>query len=276
MDDLVRELLRSVRGSRVRSVAYRLPERHPPHAHAESSITLILRGGFVERVGRAELTAGPLSVLVKPAGLVHANEFLPGTRTVQIYLSAADQDDLCRGGELGAWREESAGESARLMLGLAHSGATPGGTALDTGLEDRLAEIVGALSTSRRQERGSAPGWLPRAREALREPGTTVREAAAAAGVHPVHLARRFRLAYGETPTQFRSRMRLCRAAAILAADRSDLAGAAAGAGYADQSHMSRELLRRLGVTPRTFRTLAHRLPTGCIRSRLLSRFPPS
>jgi AraC-like DNA-binding protein len=62
-------------------------------------------------------------------------------------------------------------------------------------------------------------------------------------------LARQFRIAFGTSPSRFRTLRRLDRARRSIACG-SSLADAAIEAGFADQSHMSRQFKLAYGVTP--------------------------
>lgn len=62
-------------------------------------------------------------------------------------------------------------------------------------------------------------------------------------------LARAFRAAFGTSPSRFRTMRQLDHARGLIARG-VPLAEAAAGAGFADQSHMSRRFKRAYGLTP--------------------------
>jgi AraC-like DNA-binding protein len=62
-------------------------------------------------------------------------------------------------------------------------------------------------------------------------------------------LARRFRAAFGTSPSRFRTMRQLDRARQLLRSGLT-LAAAAAEAGFADQSHMTRQFKRAYGLTP--------------------------
>jgi AraC-like DNA-binding protein len=62
-------------------------------------------------------------------------------------------------------------------------------------------------------------------------------------------LARQFRAAFGTSPSRFRTMRQLDRARCLLAHG-TPLSEAAAGAGFADQSHLARQFKRAYGLTP--------------------------
>jgi AraC family transcriptional regulator len=84
-------------------------------------------------------------------------------------------------------------------------------------------------------------------------PDLTVGAIAADARVHPVHLARVFRQAWGCSPGELLRRRRVERASDLLLRRRMTAAEAAAETGFADQAHMTRAFRAVLGATPRTW-----------------------
>lgn len=76
-------------------------------------------------------------------------------------------------------------------------------------------------------------------------------------GVSRYQLIRAFKRTFGLTPEAYRRQQRVERARRMLRA-RQPLVEVAMAAGFADQSHMTREFLRLHGMTPGAFR-LAHR-----------------
>jgi AraC family transcriptional regulator len=115
-------------------------------------------------------------------------------------------------------------------------------------------------------ERESTPGkssaaWLSTVIEQLHERiphAPSLGELAAAAGVHPGHLARAFRQAFGVTVCEYSRSLRLDWAAERLDGD-ATLAQVALEAGFADQSHFTRAFRRHFGVTPGRYRELLRR-----------------
>lgn len=241
---------------RVREIAYAAGTRQPPHHHDVDSITLILRGGLAETAGRQEQVAGPLSVVVKPAGVVHADRVGPrGARTIQVVLEDDVLDDRRR---LGPWRWIHAGPGVRALLALQR--ALRVRVPVADAIEERVLELLGEVAADDVPAGREPPPWLRRAREALHDrlaTGVRVRDLAAEAGVHPVSLTRAFRRHYGASVTEIRRRERLRRAAAAIQGTRRDLTRIAHATGYADHAHMCREVREATGRTPSEIRALA-------------------
>ncbi len=117
-------------------------------------------------------------------------------------------------------------------------------------LEARFTRLRALLGT---RLDGAAPDPLVEAAvEALRrEPDTPVAHLSNGLLISPRQLLRRFELGVGYAPSVFRRVVRLQRVVRSAALRRSGwLARVAADAGYADQSHMNRDVRELAGVTP--------------------------
>jgi AraC family transcriptional regulator len=230
---------------------------HAPHAHDPPSLTLVIRGEVEERVAARVERAGPLSVVVKPAGVVHSDTFgANGACTLQVTLSGHDAAEAAAATpRLDGWRWTHAGAAARALLALfrltAAGGPAPGAESVD----DLVLEAVAALEPATAGQ--AAPRWLREAHALLASGPLSIRTLAGVVGVHPVHLAHEFRRHHGHSPSEFRRRERLRRAARSIVETRRPLAAIAAECGFADQAHMTRAVRRALGETPRGLRRLA-------------------
>lgn len=78
---------------------------------------------------------------------------------------------------------------------------------------------------------------------------------AAVAGLSPHHFHRRFRTAFGETPTAYVRRLRLERAAWRLLLHSDSILSIALDCGFNDHETFSRAFRRRYGLSPRAYRT---------------------
>jgi AraC-like DNA-binding protein len=109
--------------------------------------------------------------------------------------------------------------------------------------------ITDAISAERRP-----PRWLGQARALLHDryrDNLRLAEVADAVGVHPVHLARVFRLTYGTPVGTYVRGLRLSWATARLADSEDTIAQIASEAGFFDQSHFTRTFRQHFGLTPR-------------------------
>ena len=80
---------------------------------------------------------------------------------------------------------------------------------------------------------------------------------AAEAGIHPVYLARAFRQRYGSSPAEYARRLRVEAARELLARCDLSLAQVAVEAGFSDQSHLSHQFRRVVGMSPGRYREVA-------------------
>jgi AraC-like DNA-binding protein len=118
--------------------------------------------------------------------------------------------------------------------------------------DPRAAVAALAEELARRLDGVAEPDPAVRAAIArLHGTGATVADAAVASHVSERELQRRFVQDVGYAPKTLQRVLRFQRFVAQLGRPRVELAGAAAIAGYADQSHLSREARRLSGLSPR-------------------------
>ena len=122
---------------------------------------------------------------------------------------------------------------------------------------------------------------LVRARELLASAAhdrLTVRQVAAAVGLSPFHFIRRFAALFGDTPHQFRTRARIERARALLAAG-ATVTGACLELGFSSVGSFSGLFHRRVGAPPSVYRRQAAApaarppIVPGCLG--LIAQVPP-
>lgn len=209
--------------------------RLPMHEHEAANITIVLGGGFEERVERRSFTAARGSVLVKPAGAAHANAYGTGdVECLTIEVPAAVELDDAR-------------HVASPVFAL---------------LAERLREDVTMLAVEELVYRIAGPGggesrapWLATIEELLREESMpSLTKLAAAVGRHPAHVARAFRAHYGCSIGEFARARRIESAAQALRGTGRPICDIACDAGFYDQSHFTNVFRRFLGTTPERYR----------------------
>ncbi|MGH8189205.1 MAG: helix-turn-helix transcriptional regulator [Steroidobacteraceae bacterium] len=97
---------------------------------------------------------------------------------------------------------------------------------------------------------------LSRARDLLRDPeaqALSIDEIARQAAVSPYHFIRQFRALFGETPHQFRTRIRLEHAKQLLVAD-TPVTDVCMQLGYSSLGSFSTLFAQRFGLAPSIYR----------------------
>ena len=234
------------------------------HTHATAHVILHVRGRYLSSAAGSpgELT-GP-AVVLNPPGTTHRDRYARregriAGRFLSVALSAAwwarVTDGMAPTGDATLRSDASTlAHGARLLR-------TVGGEFDDVAALEAEALVLELLARdlSPDAEAGgnAPPEWLARAVAFLRDQsgaGVTVRAAAAACDVHPVHLARVCRRHLGMSPAGVVRSERLERAATLLARSVESVSSVAARCGFADHAHLTRAFRRAHGLTPRAYR----------------------
>lgn len=242
-------------GLQVSTTAYVGASALPLHEHGHAYLCLVAEGAYLQRASGRDSECRQGMLLVHPTGHRHANRFAPqGARCLSVFLP--DQLAELPGPRrlLGEHRQLRLPWTARLLARI-ESELLATDDAAGLALEAAVLELV-ALAC--RQGGGARrPAWLARVLERLHDdPCTTLslQDLATLAGVHPAHLARRFRQVQGVSVGEYRRGLRISLACDALGDRRRSIAEVAAAAGFADQSHFARVFKRMVGDTPRGFR----------------------
>ena len=213
------------------------------HEHEAANITIVLRGGFEERIGRRSFAAQRGSVIVKPPGARHANVY--GASEVEcITIEVPPSFELA---EVRHFRTP--------MFALAAERLRDDDSELAT--EELLHEIAGTTHNVRE----SRAEWLAAVEQLLRDERLTPSLAALAnaVGRHPAHVAREFRARYGCTVGAFVRAQRIDAARESLRQTGRPIAEIALDAGFYDQSHFTNVFRRLVGTTPERYRARTQR-----------------
>lgn len=199
------------------------------HRHTQAYAAIVLSGGYREAGNAGRWHAQPGDVLIHTAFSSHLDHVVAPTAILNLPVPPAlhvpsharvrDPDLLVRVAERDPL--EAAGILLEQLL--------PGSPAMDEPI-DRLAALL------------SAPG------------APSIEAWSRLAGVRRETLFRRFRRAYGTSPTQYRVEARARLAWCEITAGDLPLAGIAANLGFADQAHMSRAVRALTGLAPGQWR----------------------
>ena len=241
LPQVIKSMINSDAEASLSLVVYAPGTRQHPHSHPQPSLAMLLCGSLSEATSAGSVNVDRPSIGFKPPGVRHSTNFGDGA-TVLLSLSVSDPAlwAVCQAEDWG-WRP--ADVHVRQLLASAAD--------RQSSWEDTVAELL-AMQVRRPRSASRPPAWLCRAREELRDaPDTPLAALADRAGVHRVHLSRSFSRWFGEPLTIFRLRRRTELAVAGVFHQCQSPAAAAAGAGFADQSHLSRSVRKLLGTTLR-------------------------
>ena len=225
-----------VAGHTVTVVRYAPFQELKPHAHEEEGVTVVLCGTFLEETGRGTMLAPAGAVATRPYGLRHTNRF--GPEGAVIIGVIPERDHFGQPVREWSWRAMPAAFRAALRL-----------VGRDV---DALPELLAATSPPARPDRQ----LVTHARRVLDDPEQrpSVSHVARMLSVHPVHLARQFRQAYGVSMREYRTIHLVQRATKAIVGTTKPLSCIAHDCGFADHSHMCRAFRHVTGWSPSRLR----------------------
>ena len=227
------------------------------HAHARAYFCLVVQGGYRETSRTYERECTPSSVVVHPAGEIHADRFVAaGTRLFRVEVEDAWLAKMEEHGVRVDAPAEAHGGPLSLIATRIFRESRVRDTLMPLMVEALTLELaVGML----RRHDDHAPDWLPRVEEYLHAHSAEqlrLDDLARTAGVHPSHLNRVFRARHGCSIGEYARRLRVERASRELTTTDTPITEIAASAGFADQSHFSRVFARITGFSPAQYRRL--------------------
>lgn len=233
----------------------------PRHSHDEFGIGLMEAGGQLSASGRGQVTAGVGDIITVNPGEVHDGAPLrnESRRWRMLYLEPALMSALASGIDPEAKGEVEFSAPVlsdhRIALRFANAFHRLSENPSLTGEEALLTLTAGLLSARR-------PGLPDPFHPGLRRVKALIDDAPDAdvslalmadeAGLSRFQVLRSFTAHFGLTPHAYLMQRRASRARELIRSG-SPLAAVALEAGYADQSHMTRDFRRRYGLTPAAF-----------------------
>ncbi|WKB51791.1 AraC family transcriptional regulator [Eleftheria terrae] len=240
------------------------------HWHDTFGLGLLEHGAQSSASGRGPVDAFAGDLITTNPGEVHDGQPLgsPSRRWRMVYLEPDAMAALAGAGRLPALtrpviHDDRLAQSLQALFRRldhwstqpAHDGALA--LACEEALAGTLGHLLAAYSTD--APAPPAPAPLAQVRERLADDAThapSLAELAAMAGLSRFQLLRRFEKAYGLPPHAWLLQQRAERARHLIRRG-LPLAEAAAAAGFADQSHMTRVFTRQFGFTPGAWRQAA-------------------
>lgn len=233
------------------------------HDHPRAVLAVTLTGRFEHRTPKGRPDSTTASAHVKPAGEPHANRV--GTVPSRVVSIEPDPGTLGRLGPARTVfeRRRAVGDPRLGELGWRLAAELEGPDDLwSLAAEGLILEMLTLAGRGVASERRPRPVWLPRLLEILHErfaESPTIADLAALVDVDEREMAARFREHLHVPIGAYVRRLRLDWARERLAGSDAPISSIALRAGYADQSHLTREMRKRLGVTPAAYRRAAGR-----------------
>jgi len=227
------------------------------HDHEQASICLALSGGYDESLGRRERRVDTGMLVVHPEGEAHADRHDPRTTTLLTIEFSSVSLDLAR--HISPVFDESWDRTAPFLLPSAYRllhDIDDACALSDLLIEDLIWSMI-ADAIGYDQPDACRPAWLLCIRDCLEARAGSappLAELSEMAGVHPIHLARAFRQAFGCSIGVFVRRRQVASALSLLADSPLDLAEVSLISGFADQSHMTRRVREMTGRPPGAWR----------------------
>ena len=233
-------------------------EEMPVHTHEDASFVFVIRGVYLSSTRNAGAACSGPALIFNPAGTKHRDRF---QRLDGRFLAISVADGTLERVQQSVRLEQraicfpnGAGTSAAQRIARECLAWNEGSPLLVEGL---CLELLAAAAERQESAGKRPPAWLTIARELLSDryqEAVRMDELAAEAGVHPVHLVRAFRQHFRCTPGEYVRRLRVERAARLLAGSTDSIAQIAALAGFADQSHFCKLFRKHWGVSPAEYR----------------------
>jgi AraC family transcriptional regulator len=218
------------------------------HTHEQPHLCVVLDGAFAE--SGHTLSKGMLRL--SPAGDAHDIDFL--SAQTRCFLITFNNEFAQDAPVPVAPTFQNATLALPVIEQLRHDLSHATVVAAELLVLEAFARVTLGTATSRRD---APPAWLVRVRQALDDqpfnpPSTDL--LAREAGLHPVYVARAFRAWYGCSLATYSRLLRLDGAIRLMLETKEPLVRIAATAGFADQSHLTRAVRHRTGLTPRAVR----------------------
>jgi AraC family transcriptional regulator len=233
----------------------------PKHSHELAFFNLILAGNYLEHFGKRTATLGPFTTIFHPSGIEHHDEIGPrGMRIFSVELREQWTERLREYGITPSSKIDLRGGELTWLATQLYREYRDRRCYSPLAIEALVLEMLVSVARSREAEDKQPPTWLARVVDLLHSSfhqNLTLGSVAATVGVHPVYLSRVFRRFQKVTIGDYLHQLRVQYALKEMAKADMDLAGIAAAAGFADQSHFTRVFKDLIGTTPGAFRAMS-------------------
>lgn len=233
----------------------------PKHSHSAAYFCFVLQGDFEERFENGRRFCRPSSVIFHPSGEVHSDRFGKNEgrcfnfqlgdnwlRRIRDYSIVLDSPLEFQGGPLAQ------------LFGRTYHEFRYFDNISPLIIESLSLEIaVTAFRLPRSSKRGQIPSWLKTVNTMLHDKFSeqlSLNLIAELIGVHPVHLARAYRVHYGCSIGEYVRKLRIENASHALSSSDMAISRIAYDHGFSSQSHFTTTFKRVNRLTPSEYRAI--------------------
>lgn len=233
-----------------------VPDREvPQHTHDEAHFVLVVRGTYITEASNRPGQGGAGTLIFNPAGTTHRDRFGADLgRFFTISVAPGMASHLAR---LNPVSTSLTAPHVVAAAARAHGEFVRQTAFSDVILEGLGLELTARVAQWRDLQDRNPPRWLCTVRDSIYDRCTaklTVRQLAAEARIHPIHLARCFRRYFGCSPGEYLRRCRMDVVRKLLVTTELPLAELALEAGFNDQSQLTNAFRQAMGITPGHYR----------------------
>jgi AraC family transcriptional regulator len=244
---------RNTRSAILRESVYPAGLVMPRHAHEPCHFSVVLGGGFEERMGSKSWSVQPGSVIYRPAESEHTVSFASVQTTVLSIQLGFSLTEYARDSKVPVRQPaDLSNAKARWLVARLQDEFSKDDLISDLAVDALVLEMLVELGRSKHHAVSDAK--IRRVDERIRENlhlKPSLDELAKEVGMHPVSLARAFKRCHQMTIGECIRRIRLEEATRLLTTSNLSLAEIAQELGFSDQSHFCRTFKAETGVTPR-------------------------
>lgn len=230
----------------------------PKHFHANPYFSLVLKGGYSEKLGNKTHIHKPMSIIWRREGVLHKEDRI-GASGAHFFTVEVPPKHLTNLGQIASIPEDFCERNSTLVqltCRLYHEFKN-WQVCSELVAEGIILEMLAFAVRKDIYPEKHPPVWLLRMVEKLNDEfmeNISNEELAREARVHPVHMAAVFRQFYHKTVSEYVQNLRVHHAARLLSTRKLSLAEIGSLTGFADQSHFTRVFKRIIGVAPGAFR----------------------
>jgi AraC family transcriptional regulator len=218
-----------------------------PHDHEYLTVSLLLAGNLIEHTNTGTRAVKPGSILIKPAALIHGDEFTKNCTLLSLKIHDWDYYNF----DFNSWAIIQQNMLLKYFLKVVQS----------KNKKESLDELKANITaiTNKCQIQKSVPDKIKHIRKLIDThflEALQISQLAKEINMHPVHLGRTFKENYNIDIKAYQQQLRTHFAVSEMITNSNNLTDISYSTGYADQSHFSRACKKSTDLSPKKITTL--------------------